>query len=67
MVKKVSSGMADDMMMTTGREDGAYRMTYDINKGVLIVESTKKSVILKNMIRHKKKNMVLFCCNGYYA
>ena len=47
MVKKVSSGMADDMMMTTGREDGAYRMTYDINKGVLIVKSTKKSIILK--------------------
>ena len=47
MVKKVSLGMAYDMMMTTGREDGAYRMTYDINKGVLIVKSTKKSIILK--------------------
>ena len=67
MVKKVSSGMAYDMMMTMGREDGAYRITYDINKGVLIVKSTKKSIILKNMIWHKKKNMVLFCCKGYYA
>ena len=67
MVKKVSSGMAYDMIMTMGREDGAYRTTYDINKGVLIVKSTKKSIILKNMIWHKKKNMVLFCSKGYYA